>query len=86
MIACLINSLCKFTKMLQKPQKFFDLWWVIFVGLFFAKLFLFLNLDPALLSIDKTIFSLLELIDNGLSISECFGKTLVAFDFDEKLT
>ena len=29
---------------------------------------------------------MLELIYQVLSISECFGKTLVAFDFEEKLT
>ena len=39
----------------------------------------------SLLSRDKAISSLLELIDHVLLISECFGKTLVAFDFDEKL-
>ena len=29
---------------------------------------------------------MLELIGHGLSISECFGKTLIALDFKEKLT
>ena len=38
-----------------------------------------------LLSRNKTISSLLELIDHVLSISECFAKT-VAFELDEKLT
>ena len=41
--------------------------------------------NNSLLSHDKTISSLLELIGHVLSISECFGKTLVAFNFDEKL-
>ena len=40
----------------------------------------------SLISRDKTISSFLELIGHKLSISECFGKTLIAFDFDEKLT
>ena len=39
-----------------------------------------------LLSCNKTIFSLLELIDHVLAISECFGKTLVAFYYEEKHT
>ena len=42
--------------------------------------------NNSLLSGDKTISFLLELIYHVFSISECFGKTLVAFDFDEKLT
>ena len=40
----------------------------------------------SLLSCDKTISSLLEFIGHMFFISECFGKTLIAFDFDEKLT
>ena len=40
----------------------------------------------SLLSHDKTISSLLEFIDHVILISECFGKTLFAFNFDEKLT
>ena len=39
-----------------------------------------------LLSCDKTISSLLEFIGHMFFISECFEKTLIAFDFDEKLT
>ena len=42
--------------------------------------------NNSLLSRDKTISSLLELIGHMLSISECFGKTLIAFNFDEKHT
>ena len=42
--------------------------------------------NNSLLSRDKTISSFLKLIGHELSISECFGKTLIAFDFDEKLT
>ena len=42
--------------------------------------------NNSLLLGDKTISFLLELIYHVFSISECFGKTLVAFDFDEKLT
>ena len=42
--------------------------------------------DNSLLSPDKTISSLLELIGHVFSISACFGKTLIAFDFDEQLT
>ena len=43
--------------------------------------------NDSLLSRDKTIFSLLELIDYVLSISEyVMEKPLVAFDFDGKLT
>ena len=42
--------------------------------------------NNSLLSRGKTISSLLDLIGNVLLISECFGKTLIAFDFDEKLT
>ena len=36
--------------------------------------------------VTKKTFSLFVLIDHALSVSECFGKTLVAFDFDEKPT
>ena len=42
--------------------------------------------NNSLLSSDKTISFLLELIYHVLSISECSGKILVAFDFDGKLT
>ena len=43
--------------------------------------------NNSLLSRDKTIASLLELIGHVLLISEyVFKKTLTAFDFDEKLT
>ena len=42
--------------------------------------------NATLLSRDKTIFLLLELIDQMFLISERFGKTFVAFDFDEKHT
>ena len=38
-----------------------------------------------LLTRDKTISSLLDLIRHLLLISECFGKVLIAFDFDENL-
>ena len=39
-----------------------------------------------LLSCDKTISFLLELIGHMLLISECFAKTLIALDCDEKFT
>ena len=42
--------------------------------------------NNSLLSSDKTISFLLEMTYNMLSISECFGKTLAVFYFDEKLT
>ena len=42
--------------------------------------------NDSLLSRTKPISFLLEFIGHVLSISECFGKTLIAFDLYEKLT
>ena len=41
--------------------------------------------NNSLLSCDKTSSSFFELIGHKPSISECFGKTLIAFNFDEKI-
>ena len=44
------------------------------------------NIKKFLLSSYKIISSLVTIIGLVLSISECFGKTLIPFNFDEKLT
>ena len=51
---------------------------------FWSKTYTTRCINNSLLSRDKTIYCLLELIGHALSISE-YGKILVAFDFDEKL-
>ena len=53
---------------------------------FWSKTFAKRCTNNSLLSHDKTISSLLELIGYVFLISECFRKTLIALDFDEKLT
>ena len=54
---------------------------------FWSKIFTKHCSNNSLLSFfTKTISSLLDLTGLVLLISECFGKTLTAFDFDEKLT
>ena len=53
---------------------------------FWSKTFTKRRINNSLLTHDKIIYSLLELIAHILSIAECFEKTLIAFDFDEKIT
>ena len=53
---------------------------------FWSKTFTKCCTNNSLLSHHKAISSLLELIGHMLPVSECSGNTLIASDFDEKLT